>query len=65
LSVQENVYDLLKLVYIFNGNFRCKSKEQYFKIFYKKLKVKLKKMNLLDLLPEYKEGIRDISLNNS
>jgi hypothetical protein len=64
-SVQENVYDLLKLIYIFNGNFRCKLKEQYFKVFYKKLKVKLKKINLLHLLPEYKEGLKDVSLNNS
>jgi len=31
-SVQENIYDLLKLVDILNGNLRCKSKEQYFKI---------------------------------
>jgi len=64
-SVQENVYDLLKLVYIFNGNLRCKSKEQYFRIFYNKLKVKLKKMDLLHLLPEYKKEIKDVSLKNS
>jgi hypothetical protein len=27
--------------------------------------VKLKKINLLHLLPEYKEGLKDVSLNNS
>jgi hypothetical protein len=31
-SVQENVVDLLKLVYILNGNFRCISKEQHFRV---------------------------------
>jgi len=52
-------------VLLFNGNLRCKSKEQHFKIWYNKLKVKLKKMNLLNLLPEYKEQIQSISLMNS
>jgi hypothetical protein len=64
-SVQENIYDLLKLVDIFNGNLRCTSKEQYFRIWYNKLKVKLKKMNLSNLLPEYIEKIKDINLKNS
>jgi len=31
-SVQENIPDLLKLINIFNGNFRCSYKEQHFKI---------------------------------
>lgn len=64
-SVQDNVIDLLKLVKIFNGNLRCVSKKQYFKLWYKKLRVKLKKMNLLDLLPEYIEDIKPITLLNS
>lgn len=64
-SVQDNVIDLLKLVKIFNGNLRCISKKQYFKLWYKKLKVKLKKMNLLNLLPEYIEDIKPINLLNS
>jgi len=64
-SVQENINDLLKLVFIFNGNLRCISKEQYFRIWYNKLKVKLKKMNLLNLLPLYIEGIKPINLTNS
>jgi len=63
--VQENINDLLKLVFIFNGNLRCVSKEQYFRIWYNKLKVKLKKMNLLNLLPLYIEGIKPINLTNS
>lgn len=64
-SVQDNVIDLLKLVKIFNGNLRCVSKKNYFKLWYKKLRVKLKKMNLLDLLPEYIEDIKPITLLNS
>jgi hypothetical protein len=64
-SVQDNVVDLLKLVKIFNGNLRCISKKQYFKLWYKKLQVKLKKMNLLDLLPDYIEDIKSINLLNS
>ena len=64
-SVQENINDLLKLVFIFNGNLRCISKEQYFRIWYNKLKVKLRKMNLLNLLPLYIEGIKPINLTNS
>jgi len=31
-SVQDNVADLLKLIKIFNGNLRCISKIQYFKL---------------------------------
>jgi hypothetical protein len=64
-SVQENYNDLLKLVNIFNGNFRCRYKEQSFKKFYNKLKIKLKKLNLLHLLPVYKENIVAINLTNS
>lgn len=64
-SVQDNIIDLLKLIYIFNGNFRCISKEQYFKVFYNKLKIKLKKLDLLHLLPEYNSNIKIISFNNS
>lgn len=64
-SVQDNVADLLKLVKIFNGNLRCISKLQYFKLWYKKLRVKLKKMNLLNLLPEFIEDIKSINLLNS
>lgn len=64
-SVQENITDLLKLVNIFNGNFRCSLKEHYFNIFYEKLKVKLKKLDLLKLLPQYKKEIKTVSLLNS
>lgn len=64
-SVQDNVVDLLKLVKIFNGNLKCISKKQYFKLWYKKLMVKLKKMNLLNLLPDYIEDIKPINLLNS
>lgn len=64
-SVQENVSDLLKLIYLLNGNFRCKSKQNNFKIWYKKLYVKLKKKDLLFLLPEYREEIKDVNLLNS
>lgn len=64
-SVQENVFDLLKLIYIFNGNFRCNSKEHNFRIWYKKLYVKLKKLNLLNLLPDYNKDMKLISLSNS
>ena len=64
-SVQDNVIDLLKLVKIFNGNLKCTSKKQYFNLWYKKLRVKLKKMNLLDLLPEYIEDIKPLHLSNS
>lgn len=64
-SVQDDIVDLLKLVNIFNGNLRCKAKEQHFSIWYKKLKTKLKKLDSLHLLPEYKEGIKSISLENS
>jgi hypothetical protein len=64
-SVQENYYDLLKLIHIFNGNFRCTYKEQSFRIFYKKLKIKLKKLNLLDLLPIYKENLKPINFSDS
>jgi len=64
-SVQENHYDLLCLINLFNGNLRCRSKEQQFQIFYKKLMVKLKKLNLLELLPDYKHEIKSISLLNS
>jgi len=64
-SVQDNVIDLLKLVKIFNGNLKCISKKQYFNLWYKKLRVKLKKMNLLDLLPDYIEDIKPLHLSNS
>jgi hypothetical protein len=64
-SVQDNIIDLLKLVNIFNGNFRSEYKNKYFFIFYKKLEKKLKKMDLLHLLPKYDNNIKKISLNNS
>lgn len=64
-SVQNNNYDLLKLINIFNGNFRCMYKEQSFRLFYKKLKIKLKKLNLLYLLPSYKEKLKLINFSNS
>ena len=64
-SIQDNYYDLLKLINIFNGNLRCKYKEQQFKIFYNKLKIKLKKLNLLELLPVYIEEIKLINFSNS
>lgn len=64
-SVQDNVMDLLKLIKIFNGNFRSKKKRDYFLFFYKKLENKLKKMDLLHLLPEYDQNIKKITLNSS
>jgi hypothetical protein len=64
-SVQENIISLLKLIYIFNGNLRCKNKELNFSIFYKKLRTKLKKLDLLYLLPDYIQGLAAISLTNS
>jgi hypothetical protein len=64
-SVQDNYHDLLSLINIFNGNLRCKNKEQQFLIFYKKLKIKLKKLNLLELLPDYKNEIKLINFSNS
>jgi len=64
-SVQDNIIDLLKLVKIFNGNLRCAAKKQYFELWYKKLKVKLKKMNLLDKLPLYIDSLKPITLSNS
>jgi hypothetical protein len=57
--------DLLKLIKIFNGNFRSKKKRDYFLFFYKKLENKLKKMDLLHLLPEYDQNIKKITLNSS
>lgn len=65
LSVQENILNLLKLVYIFNGNLRCKNKELSFSLFYKKLRTKLKKLDLLHLLPEYISTLAIINLTNS
>jgi len=65
LSVQENITNLLKLIYIFNGNFRSEYKEQSFLFFYKKLKNKLKKLKLLNLLPDYIATLKDVSLVNS
>ncbi len=64
-SDSSNIIELLKLVYIFNGNFRSTAKEQQFLIFYKKLKIKLKKMDLSYLLPEYNNNIKTISFNDS
>lgn len=51
--VQDNVNDLLNLINIFNGNLRCFLKKKYFLILYTKLKVKLKNLNLIHLLPNY------------
>lgn len=64
LSIQENIINLLKLIYIFNGNFRSEEKEKKFFLFYKKLKNKLKKINLLHLLPDYIATLKDVSLEN-
>jgi hypothetical protein len=38
------ISDLLQIIQIFTGNFRCPSKKQHFFIFYEKIKVKLKKI---------------------
>jgi len=64
-SVQDNIYDLLSIVNIFNGNLRCTIKEQHFKLWYNKLEVKFKKLNLLNLLPKYENNIKNINLHNS
>lgn len=64
-SVQTDINGLIVLIHIFNGNLRCVQKEQHFRIFYNKLKVKLKKMNLLSLLPDYICEVKNISLLNS
>lgn len=64
-SVQDNVDDLLKLIYIINGNLRCSYKEQQFRVFYKKLEVKLRKLEKLYLLPSYNLNLKDVSLDNS
>jgi hypothetical protein len=64
-SVQENYYDLLKLISIFNGNLRSVETEKAFLIFYLKLKVKLKKLGLLNLLPDYIKSIKPINLKDS
>jgi hypothetical protein len=63
--VQDNIYNLLELIKIFNGEFRCSSKNQHFLIFYKKIKVKLKKNNLLDILPDYKDKLKAVTLQSS
>jgi hypothetical protein len=63
--VQDNIYDLLELIKIFNGEFRCSSKNQYFLIFYEKIKVRLKKNNLLDILPDYKDKLKAVTLQSS
>jgi len=64
-SVQENIINLLKLIHIFNGNLRCKNKELNFSLFYKKLRTKLKKLDLLYLLPDYIPLLATVSLTNS
>lgn len=64
-SVQDNIQDLLKLIYIINGNLRCPYKEKQFKTFYNKLEVKLRKMEKVYLLPPYNENLKDISLKNA
>lgn len=64
-SVQDNIEELLKIINIVNGNLRCPYKEQQFKVFYKKLQVKLKNLEKLHLLPTYKDSLKDVSLNNS
>jgi len=63
--VQENIINLLKLIYIFNGNLRCKNREPSFNLFYKKLRTKLKKLDLLHLLPDYIPVLGIVSLTNS
>jgi len=64
-SVQDNIKHLLKLIYIFNGNFRSINKESSFSLFYKKLRNKLKKIAALDLLPVYDSTLQSVSLINS
>jgi len=60
-SVQDNVYHLIQLINIFNGSLRCSLKEENFQKWYYKLHVKLKKLNLLKLLPDYKKETKKIS----
>jgi len=60
-----NTSDQLELIKIFSGQFRCASKKQHFLIFYEKIKVKLKKNNLLHKLPDYKDDLKDITLQSS
>ncbi len=40
-------------------------KSNIFKIWYKKLQVKLKKLDLLNLLPNYKNELKIVNLSNS
>jgi hypothetical protein len=63
--IQDSIFDLLNLIYILNGNFRCPVKLNHFEIFYKKLKVKLKKLNLIHLLPDFIKETKKVSLSNS
>lgn len=63
--IVQDVLDLVELTMIFNGQFRCSSKKQHFLIFYQKIKVKLKKNNLLNILPDYQDNIKTVTLQSS
>ena len=61
----KNISDQLQLIKIFMSQFRCPKKKQHFLIFYQKIKVKLKKYNLLHKLPDYKDDLKNITLKSS
>jgi len=61
----DNLINCLRLIDILNGNIRCVLKNKYFYIYYNKLKVKLKKNDLLHLLPVYIENLKPITLQSS
>ena len=65
-SDQADLNNLLILINIFNGNLRCISKEQHFKIFYNKLKIKLisKKFNSMLLVVEIHPQFRQPQLRD-
>ena len=68
ISIQDNIVDLLKLTYILINNLNCPLKQQSFNFWYKKLYVKLKKLEKLDLLPNLnynKQNKQKIDFNNS
>lgn len=65
ISIQENIEHLISFIKIINGNFRCPYKEELFKVFYKKLETKLKKLEKLHLLPVYISELKNPSLNDS
>jgi hypothetical protein len=61
----KNTSDQLQIIKIFLGQFRCPKKKQHFLIFYQKIKVKLKKYDLLHKLPDYKDDLKNITLKSS